>query len=149
VAASGQQAAELAGRVGDGLISVSPDKSIVETFDSSGGGEKPRYGQLTVCWAADEQSAVRTAREWWASAAVPGELSQELPLPRHFEQATQLVRDEDISQAIVCGPDASKHRQKIQSFVDAGYTHVYVHQVGPDQAGFFQFYQREVLPHFA
>ena len=24
--------------------------------------------------------------------------------------------------------------------------HVYVHQVGPDQEGFFRFYQREVLP---
>ena len=148
VAASGQQAAELAGRAGDGLISTSPDASVVETFTSNGGGNKPRYGQLTVCWAADEQSAVRTAREWWSSAAVPGELSQELPLPRHFEQATQLVRDEDIARAVVCGPDAAKHREKIQEFVDAGFSHVYVHQVGPDQAGFFSFYEREVLPSF-
>jgi coenzyme F420-dependent glucose-6-phosphate dehydrogenase len=148
VAASGSQAAELAGRVGDGLISVAPEKSTVEAFIASGGTDKPRYGQLTVCWAADEQSALETAREWWASAAVPGELSQELPLPRHFEQATQLVRDEDIAKAIACGPDAARHRQKIQEFVDTGFGHVYVHQVGPDQAGFFQFYQREILPHF-
>jgi G6PDH family F420-dependent oxidoreductase len=148
VAASGSQAAELAGRVGDGLISTSPDASVIEAFTSNGGADKPRYGQFTVCWAADEHSALATAREWWASAAVPGELSQELPLPRHFQQATQLVRDEDIAKTIVCGPDANKHRQKIQEFVDAGYSHVYVHQVGPDQAGFFQFYQREILPRF-
>ena len=30
----------------------------------------------------------------------------------------------------------------------AGYTHVWVHQIGPDQAGFFQFYAQEVLPKF-
>ena len=32
--------------------------------------------------------------------------------------------------------------------LDAGYDHVHVDQVGPDQEGFFQFYEREVLPHF-
>jgi hypothetical protein len=30
--------------------------------------------------------------------------------------------------------------------VKAGFDHVYVHQVGPDQAGFMRFYQREILP---
>jgi hypothetical protein len=30
--------------------------------------------------------------------------------------------------------------------VDAGYTHVYVHQLGPDQQGFFSFYESEALP---
>ncbi|HLY37454.1 MAG TPA: hypothetical protein VKU61_05420 [Candidatus Binatia bacterium] len=30
----------------------------------------------------------------------------------------------------------------------AGHTHVCVHQVGPDQEGFFDFYEREVLPRF-
>jgi Icc-related predicted phosphoesterase len=34
----------------------------------------------------------------------------------------------------------------IKQFVDAGYTHVYVHQLGPDQDGFFSFYENEVLP---
>jgi hypothetical protein len=29
---------------------------------------------------------------------------------------------------------------------EAGYTHIWVHQIGPDQVGFFQFYAHEVLP---
>jgi hypothetical protein len=33
-----------------------------------------------------------------------------------------------------------------ERFVDAGFDHVYVHQVGPDQEGFFGFYESEVLP---
>ena len=33
--------------------------------------------------------------------------------------------------------------------VEAGYNHVCVHQVGPDQQGFIRFYEREVLPEFA
>jgi hypothetical protein len=30
-------------------------------------------------------------------------------------------------------------------FADAGYDHVYIHQVGPDQEGFLDFYSREIL----
>ena len=101
-----------------------------------------------MCWGADEATAIRTAHEWWPNAAVEGELSQELPLPRHFEQASKTVRDDDIARAIVCGPDPARHRAAIQEFLDAGVENVYVHQVGPDQAGFFDFYRREILPKF-
>lgn len=131
IAASGTNAAELAGRVGDGLITTSPDESVLEAFASTG-GDKPRYGQLTVCWAADEASARKAAHEWWPNAAVEGELSQELPLPRHFEQASKTVREEDVAQTVVCGPDPERHRAAIQKFLDGGVDHVYVHQVGPD-----------------
>jgi G6PDH family F420-dependent oxidoreductase len=149
VAASGTSAAADAGRLGDGLITTSPDAEVIQAFAAAGGRDKPRYGQLTVCWAADEAGARRTAKEWWATGAVPGELGQELPLPRHFEQATATVREEDVAKAVVCGPDPEKHRRAIQEFVNAGVENVYVHQVGPDQDGFFQFYRREILPTYA
>ena len=148
VAASGPEAAELAGRLGDGLITTSPDQEVVRAFAAAGGQGKACYGQLTVCWAEDEPAARRTAHAWWPTVAVPGELGQELPLPRHFEQAARMVREEDVAQAVVCGPDPERHRQAIRQFLDAGIDHVYVHQVGPDQAGFFRFYAREILPAF-
>jgi len=148
VAASGPKAAELAGRIGDGLVGTSPDDAVLGAFAAAGGRGKPRYGQLTVCWAADEAHARRTALEWWPNAAVPGELSQDLPTPAHFQQAAQLVDEAAIAASVVCGPDPAKHRGAIQGYIDAGYDHVYIHQVGPDQEGFFDFYRREVLPHF-
>ena len=148
VAAAGPQAAEAAGRLGDGLIGTSPQAELLQQFDQAGGARKPRYGQLTVCWAPDEATARRTAHEWWPNAAIKGELSQELPTPAHFQQAAQLVTEELVAEAIVCGPDAEKHAEQIQSYFDAGYDHVYVHQVGPDQEGFFDFYRREIVPRF-
>jgi coenzyme F420-dependent glucose-6-phosphate dehydrogenase len=146
IAASGQEAAELAGRAGDGLITTSPDREVVRAFAGAGGRGKPCYGQVTACWAETEAAARRTALEWWPTAAVPGELGQELPLPRHFEQAAATVREEDVAKAVVCGPDPERHRQAIRQFLEAGIDRVYVHQVGPDQEGFFRFYEREVLP---
>jgi hypothetical protein len=51
-----------------------------------------------------------------------------------------------VASSIVCGPDVSRHLEAIQKFLDAGFDHVYVHQVGPDQEGFFKFYSSQVLP---
>ncbi|HEY9230680.1 MAG TPA: TIGR03557 family F420-dependent LLM class oxidoreductase [Blastocatellia bacterium] len=148
-AAAGPKAAETAGRIADGLVSTSPEKEIVQKFEEAGGRGKPKYGQLTVCWAQDEQEAIRTAYEWWPNAAVRGELSQELPTPKFFEQAAKMVKEEDVAEAIVCGPDAPRHLEKIQEFADAGFDHVYVHQVGPDQEGFMEFYEQEIIPKIA
>ncbi len=146
VAAGGPRAAEAAGRIGDGFIGVAPKAELIKKFEEAGGVGKPRYGQLTVCWAPDEAQARRIAYEWWPTAAIKGELSQELKLPAHFEQAAGMVTEGDVAKAILCGPNPDRHIAKIKEFFDAGYDHVSIHQVGPDQEGFFRFYQREVLP---
>jgi coenzyme F420-dependent glucose-6-phosphate dehydrogenase len=44
------------------------------------------------------------------------------------------------------GPDPDVHIENIRKFVDAGFDHVWVHQIGPDQEGFFDFYEKQVLP---
>lgn len=148
VAASGPKAAEAAGSIGDGFVSTAPEGELIERFKAGGGGSKPRYGQLTVCWARTESEARRTAYEWWPNAGIKGELSQELPTPAHFEQACGLVKEEDVAGKIICSPDPDRHIAAIKKFVDAGYDHVYIHQVDPDQEGFFRFYEREILPEF-
>ena len=149
IAASGPKSAEGAGRIGDGLISTAPEKKIVEKFEKAGGKGKPRFGQFTVCWAEDEAEARRTAYEWWPNAAIPGELSQELPTPAFFEQAAKMVKEEDVAEVIICGPDSQKHIDKINEFAEAGFDQVYVHQVGPNQEGFIRFYEKEVVPKIA
>jgi G6PDH family F420-dependent oxidoreductase len=146
VAAKGRRAAELAGRVGNGLIGTGPDEEMMKAFDAAGGEGKPRYGQLTVCWAEDEESARRTAFEWWPNAAIPGELTVELPLPRHFEQAAGLLSAEDVAGSLPHGPDPEAYVDAIREYADGGYTHVYLHQIGSDQEGFIRFFEREVMP---
>ena len=143
VAASGPAAATLAGEVGDGLWTVAPQAELIETFTDAG-GSGPKYGQVTLCWAEDEESAKKTAYEWWPNAGIGGELSQELPLPRHFQQAAEMVTPEDLAEKLPLGPDPDRHAERIKEFVDAGYDHVYIHQIGPDQDGFFDFFEREL-----
>src|SRR5690606_4919057 len=102
IAASGEKAATMAGEMGDGLVTTAPKGELVETFVQAGGKGKPRYAEITVCWAADEATARRTVHEIWPITGIRGELSQELPLPRHFEQAAQMVREEDVAETAPC-----------------------------------------------
>ena len=149
VAASKPNAAELAGRLGDGLISTAPDEELVEKFEAAGGQGKPKLGQVTVCFADSEDDAKRTAHEWWPNAGIKGDLSQELALPRHFEDAAEMVSEDDVAQKVVCGPDPDTYFEQIEQFADSGFDHVYLHQVGPDQDGFFRFAKEELLPRYA
>jgi len=148
VAADGEQSAEIAARAGDGLIGVSPEAELIDQFTVAGGKRKPRYGQLTVCYAGGEAEARRIAHTWWPNAGLKGNLAWEVKKPSLFEHACAPLREEDIADSIICGPDAKRHRAAIKKFIDSGYDHVYIHQVGPDQEGFFRFYQEEIIPAF-
>jgi G6PDH family F420-dependent oxidoreductase len=146
IAGGGSRSVALAGRVADGLISVTPDARAVEVFESSGGRGKRKVGQVKVCYAETEEKARRIALEWWPNGALQGGLLSELARPEDFESATALATTEHIGKSIVCGPDAERHVDAIRAFFSAGFDDVYVHQVGPDQARFFDFYRSEILP---
>src|SRR5262249_10545192 len=94
VAATGPQAAELAGRRGDGLIAVEPDRELVKVFERAGGKGKPRLGQLTVCYARSEAEGRRTALEIWPNSGLPGDLAWEIKTTEQLDQAVELVREE-------------------------------------------------------
>ena len=146
VAAGGPKATDLAARIGDGLWTTSPERELVQRFNRKAGKGKPKYGQVTVSWGRDEKKARKTAHEWWPTSAIEGEATQELPSPQHFEQLAEMVTEDKVAEAIPCGPDPAPILDRARKFVDAGYDHVYFHQVGPDQKGFIDFASRELLP---
>lgn len=146
IAASGKESAKLAGEIGDGLITTSPERKLVEEFEESGGKGKPKIAQATVCWAESEEKALDIVYKYWPILGLPGALHSDLPTPDHFMAASKLIKKDDIKGSMVLGPDPQKHIQQIQEFADAGIEQVYIHQIGPDQEGFFRFYQQAVLP---
>lgn len=145
LAAGGPRMAALAGRIGDGLIATGPDPDLLSTFRDAG-GDGPRFGQVTMCWDESEAEARRTAHAWWPTAALKGEVTQELPNPAQFTDLVSMVTEDMVAEAISCGPDPAVHLERIQAYIDAGFDHVYLHQVGPDQRGFLDFAAAELLP---
>ena len=99
-----------------------------------------------VVWDADAERAKRTLYEVWPNTGAKGDLSPELALPRHFEQ---VARGADAGRARregACGPGPGAVRRAVPADVEAGFDHVYFHQVGPDQDGFFRFWEQELRP---
>jgi coenzyme F420-dependent glucose-6-phosphate dehydrogenase len=147
VAATGAKAARLAAEVGDGLIAVEPDAKLVKAYEDAGGRGHQKLGQVAVCWAPSREEAESTAARAWPLAGVPGPIRSELRRPKEFAAAAEMVRPEDLRQKLVLGPDPEDHARAIDEFAAAGFDQVFVHQVGPDQEGFFRFYRQEVMPH--
>ena len=146
VSGFGPKAIKLAGRIADGFVSTSPDADAVKLFRDSGGLSKPTQAGTKVCYSTDRKEAVKTAHRLWSNSGLPGELSQELPSPRHFEQASQIVTEEMTADAVVCGDNIDEHVELLREYVDAGFDEVYVGQMGPTSEEFFRFYAEKVLP---
>ncbi|MFE6746494.1 TIGR03557 family F420-dependent LLM class oxidoreductase [Kitasatospora purpeofusca] len=146
VSAFGPRAAELAGRIGDGFVTMTPDADLVGAFRENGGGDKKVAGGVKVCWSTDRGRAVETVHRLWPTELLPGELAQLLPTPAHFEQASELVTREMVADAVTCGDEAEEHVETVRAYARAGFDEVYVGQVGPDQEAFFAAYRELVLP---
>jgi G6PDH family F420-dependent oxidoreductase len=145
VSAFGPVAAKVAAQVGDGFITVAPDGDLLATYREQG-GRGPGIAAVKVCWDPDEKRARRLAHELWPTECLAGQLSQELPMPAHFEAAASIVTEEMVGDSLACGPDPEKHVKAISAYLEAGFDQVYVNQIGPNQEGFFDFYLRELRP---
>jgi len=145
----GPKAIEVAGRLGDGYVSTAPDRDMVRQFRQAGGGDKVCQAGFKAAFAPTEDEGARIAYEKWPNAGVPGELSQVLPSPKHFEQAAQLVTQDMVRESFVCGNDPAAHLEMIDKYRQAGFDEVYVANTGPHFQGLFDLYAKEILPKFA
>ena len=144
VSAFGPDAADVAARIGDGFVTVQPDGGTPGSIPRRTAAKGRAIAALKVCWGEDEQVARKLAYELWPTEGVEGQLAQELALPSHFEAAAANVTEEMVAEQIACGPDPERHMAAINKYLEAGFDEVYINQIGPDQEGFFRFYEREL-----
>jgi G6PDH family F420-dependent oxidoreductase len=145
VAAGGPDAAALAAELGDGMFAVEPDPKLIEAYRSHG-GEGACYAEATISWAETGDEALDSA---WSTARwslLGWKVMSELPSPVNFEAASEYVRPEDVAGKVPVGPDLAGHADAVAAFVDAGYDHIALMNLGPDPDGFFDFYRAELGP---
>jgi G6PDH family F420-dependent oxidoreductase len=147
VAVSGARSCKLAGEYADAMIAVEPDASLGERFDAAGGAGKPRIGQLPICYDTDRDAAIERAHDQFRWFGSGWKVNAELPGTAAFEGATQFVTKDDVASSIPCGPDVDAHASAVKEYVDAGFTHVAVVQIGGDhQDAFLEWAEKELLP---
>ena len=143
VASSGSASATIAAELGTGLFATEPKGSIVEAYEQAG-GEGPKYAEVPMAWAPDEDTAVKAVLETSRWALTGWKVMSELPNPVNFDAASATVRAEDVVQQFAVGPDPEKYVQHVQQYVDAGFDHIVLQNAGPDPEGFVDFFTREL-----
>jgi coenzyme F420-dependent glucose-6-phosphate dehydrogenase len=148
IAAGGPRSAEVAARVGEGLVGVAPQKEMIDAYLDGASDPGPRVGQIQFCFADSREKAADIAIEYWPNAVFGGNLMQEVALPSDFESIAELVKPDDLNGQVSLGNDPDEFVEALNKYVDAGYDHIYFHQIGPDQQAGLDFVSREVLPAF-
>jgi G6PDH family F420-dependent oxidoreductase len=141
----GPQATDLAAEIGDGWVTVSPDKDLLGRYRDKG-GKGLTQGGTKICWAQSADDAAKTAYRLWGFQGIGGQSSQELPSWDQFESLAEANSPEQVAETVPCGPDPERAAESIKQYVDAGLDEVYISQMGPDQEGGIRFLVDEVLP---
>ena len=138
VAVSGEKGIERYAPLADHLIAVEPRKDLITAWNTSGtakpiGDGARAIGQIPICWHPDSnRAAVKLAHEQFRWFAGGWKVNSDLPTPAGFSGASQFVREEDVADAIACGPDLDELAESVRPFLDAGFTDVALVQVGDE-----------------
>src|SRR5438552_14161379 len=63
IAAGGPKMAQVAGRIGDGLISSTHNRETVAKVEGAGGAGQPRYIEVKLCWGRGAANVSRVVDE--------------------------------------------------------------------------------------
>lgn len=144
IAVSGVESCALAGELADLMIATEPKPELVRQFADAGGTGKGVVGQLAVCWGQDEAACAQLAKEQFGWSLGGWKIQSELPNTVNFQAFVDVVTPEQVAQKVPCGPDLDKIADRAKQFVDAGFTELALVQIGPDQAGFIDVFEREL-----
>ncbi|RBQ15292.1 LLM class F420-dependent oxidoreductase [Spongiactinospora rosea] len=147
IAASGPRSAEIAAEYGDALVATEPDADVVDAFAAGGGRGKPVYGQLAIAYDTDAAAARERAHRLWRWSTAGWKVMAELPGPVNFAASAESVTPDDVAATVPCGSDAGAVVEAVRAYVDAGFTHIALVQIGADhQDAFFDWAKSDLLP---
>jgi G6PDH family F420-dependent oxidoreductase len=145
VAAGGIAAARLAGEKADALVATEARPEFAKAFVAAG-GSGPRYAEVAMCYAEHEDEARNIAHHYFRWSLTGWPVMAELPDPQGFAAASKYVTTEAVAAQITCGPSPERHLEAVRRYITAGYDHIILVQVGPEQARFIDFFERELAP---
>ncbi|ATE65548.1 TIGR03557 family F420-dependent LLM class oxidoreductase [Rhizorhabdus dicambivorans] len=145
VGVSGPHSVALAAEKGDGIMTTEPKAELVEGFRKSG-KDGPRYAEALIAYAPSEKEGLELAHRQFRFSALGWAVNSELPAVQGFEAATKHVKPEDLADSAAAGPDPDRAAAFIRRYIEAGYDHVVLTCPGPDQAGFIDFFEKQLRP---
>ena len=153
VSAFGTNAAAVAGRLGDGVWTLSDPESapqIIEAYRAAASDAGREPGEIVLqgsfSWAEDDQAALESARVW--KGAQPDEFyTDDWHDPaKMYEEGERQVSDDDLRQSVIISAEPEEHAARIREIVDMGATIVPLQNSSPDPVAAIWVYGEQVLP---
>lgn len=157
IAATGESAARLAGRIADGFICT------------SGKGEE-LYGQVLlpavregarksnrdpssidmvievkVSYDTDRRQALEDTRHW-AALALPGEKKVGVHDPIEMQRLAGELSIEQCASRWIVSADPDEVAERVRAYVAIGFGHLIIHGPGRDQERFIRLFAQDVMP---
>ena len=92
------------------------------------------------------EEGLALAHKYSRFGALGWEVLAELPSVRAFETATQFVRAQDLQKQLPHGPAVEPYIESVKRWLDAGFDHIVLLSVGPDQESFIRFFAQSLAP---
>lgn len=96
-----------------------------------------------MCIGKREDDARKTAHKYFRWSLTGWSVQAELPDTKSFEAASRHVTSENVAEQISCGPSVERHLAAVNKYVAAGFDHIVLTQIGPDQDYFLELFQKE------
>jgi coenzyme F420-dependent glucose-6-phosphate dehydrogenase len=149
-AALSAETAEWIGSWADGLITVGAPAAklaeVVDAFRRGGGAGKPVKVQAALAWAPTKAEARDGAWSQWRGNVVGGDVLAMLRNCADFEAAARFVTVDDVASCLPVSHDPLEHAERLQEYVDAGATDIYLFNVAPPQREFIEVFAERVVP---
>jgi len=124
VSAFGPQAAEVAGRRGDGLWTLPDPESTPEVIEAyrDAGGDGEIVFQALVSWAPSDEEALEQTRKW-KGAQPPEHFKDDWHEPRKmYEHGEEEMSDEEFAENIIAASDPEQIAERLRELEKLGGT---------------------------
>jgi hypothetical protein len=126
--------------------SIAQLEEVLESFRAGGGAGKPVKVQAAFAWAPTKAEALDAAWSQWRANVIGGDVLAILRTCADFEAAARFVTPEDVARCLPVSHDPLEHAERLQAYVDAGATDIYLFNVAPTQREFIEVFAERVLP---
>ena len=149
VSAFGPQAAEVAGRRGDGLWTLPDPESTPEVIEAyrAAGGDGEIVFQALFSWAETDEAAFEAARKW-KGAQPDDHYRRDWHKPQEmYEHGEREMSDEEFAQNAIVSSDPAHHVERLRELEELGATVIVLqNNSGADPLRAIEVYGEQVLP---
>jgi coenzyme F420-dependent glucose-6-phosphate dehydrogenase len=152
------ESAYVAGYYGDGLLTVGEGenldkaKQILSQFENGAkdagkdAEQMPKAVEIFADYGVDPEASIENFMKFWAGAVIPALFVNKIYTPEMSAQNGKVVGPDTVRKQGCFSEDPEEHIKFVKKYIDAGFTHIYIHSAASDQKSFLEAYGKDVLP---